>query len=40
VVFSRLVPRFSALRLAEPAGRLAFSRDTLTGGLVRLPVTW
>jgi hypothetical protein len=40
VVFSRLVPRFPALRLAEPAGRLAFSRDTLTGGLVRLPVTW
>jgi pentalenolactone synthase len=40
VVFSRLVPRFPALRLAEPAGRLTFNRDTLTGGLARLPVTW
>jgi pentalenolactone synthase len=40
VVFSRLVPRFPAQRPAEPAGRLAFSRDTMTGGLVRLPGTW
>ncbi len=39
-VFSRLVPRFPALRLAEPADRLTFNRDTLTGGLARLPVTW
>ncbi len=39
-VFSRLVPRFPALRLAEPAERLTFNRDTLTGGLARLPVTW
>jgi cytochrome P450 len=40
VVFSMLVPRFPALRLAEPAGRLTFNRDTLTGGPARLPVTW
>jgi cytochrome P450 len=40
VVFSMLVPRFPSLRLAEPAGRLTFNRDTLTGGLARLPVTW
>jgi cytochrome P450 len=39
-VFFRLVPRFPALRLAEPAERLTFNRDTLTGGLARLPVTW
>lgn len=40
VVFSMLVPRFPAMRLAEPAERLTFNRDTLTGGLARLPVTW
>jgi pentalenolactone synthase len=40
VVFSRLVPHFPGMRLAEPAGRLTFNRDTLTGGLARLPVTW
>jgi pentalenolactone synthase len=39
-VFSRLVPRFPALRLAEPARQLTFDHDTLTGGLTRLPVTW
>jgi cytochrome P450 len=39
-VFSHLVPRFPALRLAEPAEQLTFNRDTLTGGLTRLSVTW
>ena len=39
-VFSRLIPGFPALRLAEPVGRLTLNRDTLTGGLTRLPVTW
>jgi cytochrome P450 len=40
VVFSQLVPRFPAMRLAEPAGQLTLQRDTLAGGLARLPVTW
>jgi len=40
VVFSRLVPHFPAMRLAEPFEQLTFNRDTLTGGLARLPVTW
>lgn len=40
VVFSRLVPLFPAMRLAEPVEQLTFNRDTLTGGLARLPVTW
>jgi pentalenolactone synthase len=39
-VFSQLVPRFLGMRLAEPAAQLTFSRDTLAGGLARLPVTW
>ena len=39
-VFSRLVPSFPAMRLAEPVERLTFNRDTLTSGLTRLPVTW
>jgi cytochrome P450 len=39
-VFARLIPRFPALRLAVPAGELTFSRETLAGGLTRLPVTW
>jgi len=38
-VFSQLVRRFPAMRLAEPAGQLTFNRDTLAGGLARLPVT-
>jgi len=29
-----------AMRLAEPAERLTFNRDTLTSGLTRLPVAW
>ena len=39
-VFSQLVPRFPAMRLAEPAEQLTCHRDTLAGGLARLPVTW
>ncbi len=39
-VFSGLVPHFPAMRLAEPAGQLTVNRDTLAGGLTRLPVTW
>jgi pentalenolactone synthase len=39
-VFSQLVPRFPGMRLAEPAAQLTFNRDTLAGGLARLPVTW
>jgi pentalenolactone synthase len=39
-VFSQLPRRFPALRLdADPAG-LAMREDTLTGGLVELPVRW
>jgi cytochrome P450 len=39
-VFSQLVPRFPGMRLAEPAAQLTSNRDTLAGGLARLPVTW
>jgi cytochrome P450 len=39
-VFSQLIPRFPGMRLAEPAAQLTFNRDTLAGGLARLPVTW
>jgi cytochrome P450 len=39
-VFSQLIPRFPGMRLAVPPGKLTISRDTLTGGLARLPVTW
>ena len=39
-VFSQLIPRFPKMRLAVPARELTFSRDTLAGGLIRLPVTW
>jgi hypothetical protein len=28
------------MRLAERAAQLTFNRDTLAGGLARLPVTW
>jgi cytochrome P450 len=39
-VFSQLIPRFPAMRLAVPADELTFHRDTLAGGLAQLPVTW
>src|SRR5436305_15220345 len=39
-VFTQLVTRFPTMRLAVPAEDLALREDTLTGGLVELPVTW
>ena len=39
-VFSQLIPRFPGMRLAVPPGELTLNRDTLTGGLARLPVAW
>jgi pentalenolactone synthase len=39
-VFSQLIPRFPALRLALPPEQLKLNRDTLTSGLAQLPVTW
>jgi len=39
-VIGRLVPRFPTMRLAVPAAELTVRRDTLTGGLTELPVTW
>jgi cytochrome P450 len=38
-VFAQLIPRFPAMRLAVPAGDLNFQQDTLTGGVLELPVT-
>jgi cytochrome P450 len=39
-VFTQLVQRFPTLRLADPEAAPQFRTDTLTGGLVSLPVTW
>ncbi|WP_283138927.1 cytochrome P450 [Rhizohabitans arisaemae] len=39
-VFSQLIPRFPTLRLAVPIEDLRMRHDTLTGGLVELPVAW
>ncbi|PKW16951.1 cytochrome P450 [Saccharopolyspora spinosa] len=39
-VFSQLVPRFPTMRLAVPLDEVTVRRDTLTGGLTELPVTW
>lgn len=39
-VFTQLVTRFPSMRLAVPAEELVQREDTLTGGLVELPVTW
>lgn len=39
-VFSQLVPRFPTMHLAVPLDEVAVRRDTLTGGLAELPVTW
>ena len=36
-VFSQLVPRFPAMRLAEPVEQLTFNRDTLASGLAGSP---
>jgi pentalenolactone synthase len=39
-VFSQLISRFPRMRLAVPASQLTLHRDTITGGLDALPVTW
>jgi cytochrome P450 len=39
-VFSQLIPRFPAMRLAVPARELKLNTDVLAGGLAQLPVTW
>jgi cytochrome P450 len=39
-VFSQLIPRFPAMRLAVPPGELRLNSDVLTGGLAELPVSW
>jgi hypothetical protein len=39
-VFSQLVPRFPGLRPAVPVEELRIRSDSLTGGLVALPVEW
>ncbi|WP_255431395.1 hypothetical protein [Amycolatopsis sp. WAC 01416] len=39
-VFTQLIPRFPAMRLAVPVEDLTIRRDVLTGGLTALPVTW
>lgn len=39
-VFSQLIPRFPAMRLAVPIEDLTIRQDVLTGGLTALPVTW
>lgn len=40
VVFSQLVTRFPALRLAVGVDELTMREDVLTGGLIALPVRW
>jgi pentalenolactone synthase len=39
-VFSQLVSRFPAMRLAVDVTELTLRRDTLAGGLLELPVRW
>ncbi|GAA3789682.1 cytochrome P450 [Sphaerisporangium flaviroseum] len=39
-VFSRLIPRFPAMRLAVPIEELRLRDDLLTGGFREIPVTW
>jgi len=39
-VFSQLPGRLPQLRLGVPVGQLRLRRDTLTGGLIELPVEW
>ncbi|MGW7131273.1 cytochrome P450 [Streptomyces bobili] len=40
VAFGHLIPLFPKMRLAVPVEELRVRGDVLTGGLVRLPVTW
>jgi len=39
-VFSQLLARFPAMRLAVPVEQLRMRSHALTGGLTRLPVEW
>ncbi|MEU4232054.1 cytochrome P450 [Nonomuraea sp. NPDC026600] len=39
-VFAQLIPRFPGMRLAVPVEELRVQTDTLTSGLVSLPVKW
>jgi hypothetical protein len=39
-VFTQLIQRFSAMRLAVPVAELQFNTNVVTGGLAPLPVTW
>ena len=39
-VFSQLLTRFPAMRLAVPVGQLRLRSNALTGGLTALPVEW
>jgi cytochrome P450 len=39
-VISQLAVRFPTMRLAVPAEELAVNTETLTGGLLEIPVTW
>ena len=39
-VFSQLIPRFAGMRLAAGVEELTLDTGVVTGGLVRLPVTW
>ncbi|MCA2228138.1 cytochrome P450 [Nonomuraea aurantiaca] len=39
-VFARLIPRFPGMRLAVPVEELRVRADSLTSGLVSLPVKW
>lgn len=38
--FTQLLARFPTMRLGKPVQQLVTRRDTLTGGLTALPVTW
>jgi cytochrome P450 len=40
IVFSQLIPRFPTMRLAVRVEELAVNTETLTGGLLEIPVTW
>jgi len=39
-VFTQLIARYPAMRLATSAAELGLNRDTLAGGLAQLPVSW
>ncbi|MEV4312119.1 cytochrome P450 [Actinocrispum sp. NPDC049592] len=39
-VLGQLIPRHPGMRLAVPVEQLRYRTETLTGGLIELPVTW